>query len=77
MFSAADSRIFMTHFLGGFTILFGMQTNLAGGFPRIARGEPEAGSVTGGEACGYLCSEKEGFKHPWLWRAPCFWGTYE
>jgi len=21
--------------------------------------------------------EKEGFKHPWLWRAPCFWGTYE
>jgi len=21
--------------------------------------------------------EKEGFTHPWLWRAPCFWGTYE
>jgi len=21
--------------------------------------------------------EKEGFKHRWLWRAPCFWGTYE
>jgi len=21
--------------------------------------------------------EKEGFKHPPLWRAPCFWGTYE
>ena len=20
--------------------------------------------------------EKEGFKHRWLWRAPCFWGTY-
>ena len=19
--------------------------------------------------------EKEGFTHPWLWRAPCFWGT--
>ena len=19
--------------------------------------------------------EKEGFKHPWLWRAPCFWGA--
>ena len=26
---------------------------------------------------GYPCSEKEGFTHPWLWRAPCFWGTYE
>ncbi|MEA3116031.1 MAG: hypothetical protein QOG58_5830 [Caballeronia sp.] len=47
------------------------------GCPRIARGEPEAGSVTGGEACGYPCSEKEGFTHPPLWRAPCFWGTYE
>jgi len=21
--------------------------------------------------------EKEGFKHPWFWRAPCFWGTHE
>jgi len=21
--------------------------------------------------------EKEGFTHPSLWRAPCFWGTYE
>jgi len=21
--------------------------------------------------------EKEGFTHPALWRAPCFWGTYE
>jgi hypothetical protein len=21
--------------------------------------------------------EKEGFTHPGLWRAPCFWGTYE
>ena len=19
--------------------------------------------------------EKEGFKHPWFWRAPCFWGA--
>jgi hypothetical protein len=47
------------------------------GFTRIARGEPWAGSVTGGEACGYRCSEKEGFTHPWLWRAPCFWGTHE
>src|SRR5471032_1245383 len=50
---------------------------LLGGCPRIARGEPWAGSVTGGEACGYPCSEKEGFTHSWLWRAPCFWGTYE
>ena len=47
------------------------------GFPRIARGAPWAGSITGGEACGYPCSEKEGFTHPPLWRAPCFWGTYE
>src|SRR5471032_2816653 len=43
--------------------------------PRIARGEPWAGSVTGGEACGYPCSEKEGFKHPPFWRAPYFWGA--
>jgi len=51
------------------------RTYLEGGCPRIARGEPWAGSVTGGEACGYPCSEKEGFTHPSLWRAPCFWGT--
>jgi len=44
---------------------------------RVARGEPWAGSVTGGEASQNLCSEKEGFTHPPLWRAPCFWGTYE
>ena len=50
---------------------------MRGGCPRIARGEPWAGSITGGEACGYPCSEKEGFKHSWLWRAPCFWGTHE
>ena len=48
-----------------------------GWLTRIARGAPWAGSVTGGEACGYPCSEKEGFTHPPLWRAPCFWGTYE
>jgi hypothetical protein len=47
------------------------------GFTRIARGEPWAGSVTGGEASQNPCSEKEGFTHPPLWRAPCFWGTYE
>ena len=46
-----------------------------GWFKRIARGVPWAGSVTGGEACGYPCSEKEGFTHPWFWRAPCFWGA--
>src|SRR5471030_1745070 len=46
-----------------------------GWFTRIARGEPWAGSVTGGEACGYPCSEKEGFTHPSLLRAPCFWGA--
>ena len=45
------------------------------GCSRIARGAPWAGSVTGGEACGYPCSEKEGFTHPSLWRAPCFWGA--
>jgi hypothetical protein len=47
------------------------------GCARIAWDAPWADSVTGGEACGYLCSEKEGFTHPWLWRAPCFWGTHE
>src|SRR5471030_2508839 len=45
------------------------------GCSRIARGAPWAGSVTGGEACGYPCSEKEGFTHPSLLRAPCFWGA--
>ena len=54
---------------------FDMRTNSEDGFPRIARGAPWAGSVTGGEACGYPCSEKEGFTHPWLLRAPCFWGA--
>src|ERR1700729_1284309 len=48
---------------------------LFGGGARIARSVPWAGSVTGGEACGYPCSEKEGFTHPSLWRAPCFWGA--
>jgi hypothetical protein len=48
-----------------------------GWFTRIARGALWAGSITGGEASQNLCSEKEGFTHPWLWRAPCFWGTYE
>src|SRR5476651_256106 len=52
-----------------------MRTNSEDGFPRIARGAPWAGSVTGGEACGYPCSEKEGFTHPSLLRAPCFWGA--
>jgi hypothetical protein len=54
-----------------------MRTNSAIGFPRIARGAPWADSVTGGEACGYLCTEKEGFKHRWFWRAPCSSGTNE
>ena len=54
-----------------------MRNDLVRGFTRIARGEPWAGSITGGEARQNLRSEKEGFKHPSLWRAPCFWGTYE
>jgi hypothetical protein len=64
-------------FPGGLASWFVVRTNLGVGCPRIARGAPWADSITGGEACGYLCSEKEGFTHPWLWRAPCFWGTYE
>jgi hypothetical protein len=39
---------------------------LVGGFSRKA-GQTIyiwADSVTGGEACGYLCSERSGFKHP-------------
>ena len=47
------------------------------GGTRVARDAPWADSVTGGEASQNLCSEKEGFTHPPLWRAPCFWGTYE
>jgi hypothetical protein len=70
-------RIFAASLLGGLATRFNTRTNSAGGCPRIARGEPWAGSITGGEACGYRCSEKEGFTHPPLWRAPCFWGTYE
>ena len=62
-------------FRGGLATWFDVRTNSEGGCPRIARCVPWAGSVTGGEACGYPCSEKEGFTHPWLWRAPCFWGA--
>ena len=71
------SRIFTASFPGGLATWFDVRTNSVEGCPRIARGVPWAGSITGGEACGYPCSEKEGFTHPWLWRAPCFWGTYE
>jgi len=56
---------------------FVTRPHLVDGFTRIARGEPWAGSVTGGEARQNPSSEKEGFTHPWLWRAPCFWGTHE
>jgi len=56
---------------------FVMRSNSVEGSPRIARDVPWAGSITGGEARQNLCSEKEGFTHPPLWRAPCFWGTYE
>src|SRR5471032_1167107 len=62
-------------FRRGLATRFDMRTNLVDGCSRIARGEPWAGSVTGGEACGYPCSEKEGFTHQWFWRAPCFWGA--
>ncbi len=55
-------------FRGGLATWFGMRTNSVGGCSRIARGAPVAGSVTGGEACGYPCSEKEGFTHRWFWR---------
>ena len=63
-------------FRGGLATWFGASSYSMGGCPRIARGAPWAGSVTGGEACGYPCSEKEGFTHRWFWRAPCFWGTH-
>ena len=62
-------------FQGGLATWFGTSSYLVDGCPRIARDEPWAGSITGGEACGYRCSEKEGFTHPWLLRAPCFWGA--
>src|SRR5471030_3103103 len=60
---------------GGLGTSFVVRTNSVGGFSRIARDAHWADSVTGGEACGYLCSEKEGFTHPWFWRAPYFWGA--
>ncbi len=69
------SRIFAASFQGGLPTRSVTRTYLADGFTRIARGAPWAGSVTGGEACGYPCSEKEGFTHPPFWRAPCFWGA--
>ena len=62
-------------FLGGLATWFVIFNYLVDGCSRIARGAPWAGSVTGGEACGYPCSEKEGFTHPSLLRAPCFWGA--
>ena len=81
--SCMDIRVWygLTHpaasFRGRLAGWFGVRTNSERGCPRIARGEPWAGSITGGEASQNLCSEKEGFTHPPLWRAPCFWGTYE
>ena len=51
-------------FRGGLAMWFVILNYLVGGCSRIARGVPWAGSVTGGEACGYPCSEKEGFTHP-------------
>jgi len=71
------TRIFAASFPGWLAKWFVMRTNSAEGCPRIARGALWAGSVTGGEARQNPCSEKEGFTHPSLWRAPCFWGTYE
>jgi len=70
-------RIFAVLFRSGSATKFVMRTDSEGGCPRIARGELWAGSITGGEARQNPCSEKEGFTHPSLWRAPCFWGTYE
>ncbi|QIE28088.1 hypothetical protein SBC2_61640 (plasmid) [Caballeronia sp. SBC2] len=58
--TSTTSRIFTASFLDGLTIWFVMHTNSVEGYPRIARSAPWAGSVTGGEACGYPCSEKEG-----------------
>ena len=77
LFSFECLTILSPPFHGGLATWFGVRTNSEDGCPRIARGVPWAGSVTGGEACGYRCSEKEGFTHPLLWRAPCFWGTHE
>jgi len=71
------SRIFAVLFPEELARWFEARAHLVVGRPRIARGAPWAGSITGGEACGYPCSEKEGLTHPPLWRAPCFWGTYE
>jgi hypothetical protein len=68
---------FAAWFLGGLATWFVVRTDLMGDCSWIARGAPWAGSVTGGEARQNPCSEKEGFTHPWLWRAPCFWGTHE
>ncbi|WP_216857648.1 hypothetical protein, partial [Burkholderia sp. S171] len=51
-------------FRGWLSTWFGVRTNSVEGSPQIARGIPWAGSITGGEACQNLCSEKEGFKHP-------------
>ena len=75
--TCSASRIFAASFPGWLAKWFVMRTNSAEGCPRIARGALWAGSVTGGEARQNPCSEKEGFTHPSLWRAPCFWGTYE
>ena len=75
IFAGGASSIRAALFRGGLATWFAEPTYLEGGCSRIARGAPWAGSVTGGEACGYPCSENEGFTHPWFWRAPCFWGA--
>ena len=75
--SVTALRIVGVLLFGGLAVWFVVRTYLVDGFTRIARGVLWAGSVTGGEASQNLCSEKEGFTHPSLWRAPCFWGTYE
>ena len=68
-----------------------MPTNSEGGCPRITRGDPRADSVTGGEACQYPCSEKEGSHirnsastvllgtqcHPLATREPSFHGRFD
>ena len=75
--SVTAFRTYGAVLLGGLAAWSVVPRSSAEGFSRIARGVPWAGSVTGGEACGYLCTEKEGFKHWWFWRAPCSSGTNE
>ena len=72
----SGSREFPALFLGRLATWFDVRTNSVGGL-RDSAGCSSGRFSHWWRSVGYLCSEKEGFTHPWLLRAPFFWGTHE